>query len=158
MGPAHSVGPFSIAQDPRGRVGPERFWAAAVSGECRAVRPFPALRKTLLMTESLVGGASAAPLSMHATAVVASAIVSAARRLLTDLEQGRRIDAAVLRNAMQAAFGASDASGAWNWKTAYDACEAATVLFLRRHGAAMRAKAASPAAMLSMLMRITGLL
>jgi len=110
------------------------------------------------MTESLVGGASAAPLSMRATAVVASAIVSAARQLLTDLEQGRRIDAAVLRNAMQAAFGASDATGAWNWKTAYDACEAATVLFLRRHGAAMRAKAASPAAMLSMLMRITALL
>jgi predicted RNA methylase len=110
------------------------------------------------MTESLAGGASAAPLSMRATAVVASAIVSAARRLLTDLEQGRRIDAAVLRNAMQVAFGASDASGAWNWKIAYDACEAATALFLRRHGAGMRAKATSPAAMLSMLMRIASLL
>jgi hypothetical protein len=110
------------------------------------------------MTESLVGGASAAPLSMRATAVVASAIVSAARQLLTDLEQGRRIDAAVLRNAMQAAFGTSDATGDWNWKAAYNACEAATVLFLRRHGAAMRAKAASPAAMLSMLMRIAALL
>jgi len=55
-------------------------------------------------------------------------------------------------------FVASDATGAWNWKTAYDACEAATVLFLRRYGAAMRAKAASPAAMLPMLRRITGLL
>lgn len=110
------------------------------------------------MTESLVGGASAAPLSMRATAVAASAVVRAARQLLTDLEQGRRIDAAVLRHAMQAAFGTSDATGAWNWKTAYDACEAATVLFLRRHGAAMRAKAASPADMLSMLMRIASLL
>src|ERR1700756_5386173 len=110
------------------------------------------------MTESLVGGASAVPLSMRATAVVASAIVSAARQLLTDLEQGRRIDAAVLRNAMQAAFGASDATGAWNWKMAYDACEVATVLFLQRYGAAMRAKAALPAAMLPMLARITNLL
>jgi predicted RNA methylase len=110
------------------------------------------------MTESLVGGASAAPLSMRATAVAASAVVRAARQLLTDLEQGRRIDAVVLRNAMQAAFGTSDATGAWNWKTAYDACEAATVLFLRRHGAAMRAKAASPADMLSMLVRIASLL
>jgi predicted RNA methylase len=110
------------------------------------------------MTESLVGGASAAPLSMRATAVVASAIVRAARQLLTDLERGRRIDAAVLRNAMEAAIGASDASGAWNWKTAYDACEAATVLFLRRYGAAMRAKAGSPAAMLPMLMKIASLL
>ena len=95
---------------------------------------------------------------MRAAAAVASAIVSAARQLLTDLEQGRRIDAAVLRNAMQAAFGTSDATGVWDWKAAYDACEAATVLFLRRHSAAMRAKAASPAAMLSMLMRIASLL
>jgi predicted RNA methylase len=110
------------------------------------------------MTESFSGGAGAAPLSMRATAVVASAVVRAARQLFTDLERGRRIDATVLRNAMEVAFGASDASGAWNWKTAYDACEAATVLFLRRHGAAMRAKAASPAAMLPLLMRIAGLL
>jgi predicted RNA methylase len=109
------------------------------------------------MTESLVGGA-AAPLSMRASAVVASAVVRAARQLFTDLERGRRIDAAVLRNAMEAAFGASDATGAWNWKTAYDACEAATVLFLRRYGAAMRAKAACPAAMLPLLMRIASLL
>ncbi len=110
------------------------------------------------MTESLVGGTAAAPLSIRATAVVASAVVRAARQLLTDLERSRRIDTAVLRNSMEAAFGASDATGAWGWKTAYDACEAATVLFLRRYGAPMRTKAASPAAMLSMLMRITALL
>ena len=110
------------------------------------------------MTESLLGGTAAAPLSIRATAVVASAVVRAARQLLTDLERGRRIDAAGLRDAMEVAFGASDASGAWNWKTAYDACEAATVLFLRRHGPAMRAKATSPAAMLPMLTKITNLL
>jgi hypothetical protein len=110
------------------------------------------------MTESLLGGASAAPVLMRATAVVASAVVRAARRLFTDLERGRRIDATALRNAMEAAFGASDAIGAWNWKTAYEACEAATFMFLRRHGAAMRVKAASPAAMLPLLMRIAGLL
>ena len=56
------------------------------------------------------------------------------------------------------AFGASDAEGAWDWKTAYDACEAATVLFLRKFGPAMRARAASPAAMLPMLAKIAGLL
>jgi hypothetical protein len=82
------------------------------------------------MTESLLGGTAAAPLSIRATAVVASAVVRAARQLLTDLERGRRIDAAGLRDAMEAAFGASDTSGAWNWKTAYDAWEAAGVLFL----------------------------
>jgi predicted RNA methylase len=109
------------------------------------------------MTESLFGGA-AMPLAIRPTAVVASAVVKAARQLLSALERGDRIDAAVLRCAMEAAFGASDASGAWNWKTAYEACEAAIVLFLRRYGAAMRAKAAKPAAMLPMLMRIASLL
>src|ERR1700746_1311888 len=109
------------------------------------------------MTESLIGG-TAVPLPIRATAVVASAVIKAARQLLTDLERGRRVDAAVLRNAMEAAFAASDATGAWDWKAAYDACEAATVLFLRRYGAAMRAKAASPAAMLPLLMRIASLL
>lgn len=121
------------------------------------VRPIPVLPRNPAMTESLVGGA-AMPLAFRPTAVVASAVVKAARQLLSALERGDRIDAAVLRHAMEAAFGASDTSGAWNWKTAYDACEAATVLFLRRYRAAMRAKAASPAAMLPMLMRIASLL
>jgi predicted RNA methylase len=106
------------------------------------------------MTESLAGGAAAAPLSMRAAASVTSAVIRAARQLLTDLERGRRVDAAVLRSAMEAAFGASDASGAWNWKTAYDACEAATVLFLRKFGPAIRVKAGSTAAMLPMFARI----
>jgi len=64
------------------------------------------------MTESLVGGASAAPLSIRAAATLTSAVVKASRQLLTDLERGRRIDATVLRGAMEAAFGASDATGA----------------------------------------------
>ena len=49
----------------------------------------------------------------------------------------QRIDAAVLRAAMEQAFAASDSSGAWNWKDAYEACEAATVLFLRKYGSAL---------------------
>jgi predicted RNA methylase len=110
------------------------------------------------MTESLVGGTAAAPLSMRAAAALTSAVVRAARQLLTDLERGRRIDAAVLRGAMEAAFGASDAAGAWDWKIAYDACEVATVLFLRKFGSTIRAKAGSPTAMLAMLAKIAGLL
>lgn len=109
------------------------------------------------MTESLADGA-ATPLSMRAAANITSAAVRAAQQLLADLERGRRIDAAVLRDAMEAAFGASDAAGAWNWKTAYDVCEAATVLFLRKFGPAMRAKAGSMAAMLPMIVRVAGLL
>jgi predicted RNA methylase len=88
----------------------------------------------------------------------AAAIAEAARLLLPDLEGGRRIDAAMLRAAMERSFGGSDAEGAWDWKTAYDSCEAATVLFLRKFGPAMRARGASPTAMLPMLTKIGGLL
>ena len=59
-----------------------------------------------------------------------------------------RLKIRALRAAMEAAFGGSDAEGAWNWKLAYDACEAATVLFLRKFGPAMRARAGTPAALL----------
>jgi predicted RNA methylase len=64
----------------------------------------------------------------------------------------------MLRAAMESAFGGSDAEGDWDWKMAYDACEAATVLFLRKFGPAMQARAGSPAAMLAMLTKIAGLL
>jgi predicted RNA methylase len=110
------------------------------------------------MTESLAGGTAAAPPSIRAAATLTAAVVGAARQLLTDLERGRRIDAAVLRGAMEAAFGASDATGAWNWKLAYGACEVATVLFLRKFGPAIRARTDSPTAMLAMLAKIANLL
>lgn len=88
----------------------------------------------------------------------ASAILAAAHQLLTLLERGQRIDNANLRIAMQTAFEASDTSGAWDWKTAYEACEGATVLFLRKYGRALFRKAGTPATRLSALSKITGLL
>jgi predicted RNA methylase len=87
-----------------------------------------------------------------------AAVAEAARFLLSDLERGHRVDAVALRAGMERAFGGSDAQGAWDWKTAYDACEATTVLFLRKFGAAMRARAPSPAAMLPMLAKVACLL
>ena len=83
-----------------------------------------------------------------------SALVAAARLLLPDLERGRAIDAKTLRAAMMAGFGGSDTDGVWDWKTAYEACEAAQVLFLRKFGPAMRARANAPAAMLAMLAKV----
>ena len=88
----------------------------------------------------------------------ASAIIVAAHQLLTLLERGQRIDNANLRIAMETAFEASDTSGAWDWKTAYEASEGATVLFLRKYGRALFRKAGIPAARLSALSKITGLL
>lgn len=91
-------------------------------------------------------------------AAPASAILAAADHLFGHLERGERVDAPILRAAMEAAFDASDSSGIWNWKTAYDACEAATVLFLRKYGKPLFRKAVSPTARLAALTKITGLL
>jgi predicted RNA methylase len=104
---------------------------------------------------SVAAAEAAAPL--RAPEEIASCIVRAAQLLLPDLEQGRTMDAHALRAAMQAAFGASDAEGAWSWKDAYEACEAAQVLFLRKYGGSMRGRAASPGALLAMLEKVAGL-
>ena len=96
--------------------------------------------------------------------LTADHVFEAATILLTHLEHGQRIDAAVLRSAMEQSFGASDATGTWDWKLAYEATEAATVLFLRRHGPALIRKVGSAKeidtaqAMLPLLERITALL
>jgi hypothetical protein len=102
--------------------------------------------------------APAAPLPLASDTRPASTILAAVEQLLPHLEQGRPIDAATLRGAMESAFGASDATGAWDWKTAYDACEAATVLFLRKYGKALFRKAGSPAQRLSAVSKIAALL
>jgi predicted RNA methylase len=107
---------------------------------------------------SPIAAGQAAPLSPALRPDTAVAMFGAAQQLLPHLERGQRIDAAMLRAAMEAAFGASDASGAWDWKTAYDACEAATVLFLRKYGNALFRKADSPASRLSGLTKIACLL
>ena len=90
-----------------------------------------------------------------------AALLTAARTLLPVLEAGRTLDACSLRQAMTAAFGASDADGAWVWKDAYEAAEAALVLFIRRYGRAMRREAGpgpdGPAAMLGMLETLVAL-
>ncbi|MGE0565940.1 MAG: strawberry notch-like NTP hydrolase domain-containing protein [Pseudolabrys sp.] len=95
--------------------------------------------------------------SVHADAS-APCLAAAARLLLPHLEQGRRVDAAILRTAMETAFGATDSTGAWDWKAAYDACEAATVLFLRKYGKALARKAGSPAGALPQFAKIASLL
>ncbi len=59
------------------------------------------------------------------------------------LERGLPLDAHLLREAMTTAFQASDQDGAWVWKDAYAASEAAT-LFLRKYGPGILKKAAVP--------------
>ena len=91
------------------------------------------------------------------TSEIASALFAAASLMLPQLESGRLIDAHALRVAMEQVFGGSDAEGAWNWKQAYDACEAAQVLFLRKFAGAIRARATTLPAQLAMLGKLAAL-
>src|ERR1700731_3751209 len=84
-----------------------------------------------------------------------SGLLHAATLLAQLLGQGRALDSRALRSAMEAAFGGTDAEGAWVWKDAYEALEAAQVMFLRKFGGAMRPRAVSPAAMIEMLTRLS---
>ena len=112
-----------------------------------------------MTTTSAVAAATAASRARATEAPDhAAALFQAAQLLLPDLERGRRIDAARLRAAMEQAFGGSDSQGAWDWKSAYEACEAAAVLFLRKFGGAMAARAGSCDALLPMLAKVAGLL
>ncbi|WEX09176.1 strawberry notch-like NTP hydrolase domain-containing protein [Chelativorans sp. AA-79] len=110
------------------------------------------------MISASAAASATAPLSRDQDAETAACIFAAAGLLLPHLERGQRVDAATLRGAMEAGFGVSDATGAWTWKTAYDACEAATVLFLRKYGNVLFRKAGSPATILPQLDKIAGLL
>ncbi|WP_375458569.1 strawberry notch-like NTP hydrolase domain-containing protein [uncultured Enterovirga sp.] len=88
----------------------------------------------------------------------ADRIMAAANAILPLLTRGEPVDASVLRPMMEAAFGGSDAEGCWAWKDAYEACEAAQVLFLRRFGPAMSRRAGTAGAFGAMLARVAGLL
>src|SRR3546814_15066659 len=57
---------------------------------------------------------------------------------------------------MTGAFGASDAEGGWDWKAAYDACEVAQILLLRRYGATPAVRKLTPIAQLAMWQRLAG--
>lgn len=107
---------------------------------------------------SMTSASAAASLPLGPDTDTAANVFAAAGLLLPHLERGQRIDAAMLRGAMETAFGASDAAGAWDWKTAYEACEAATVLFLRKYGKTLLRKSGSASHSLPMLEKIAGLL
>lgn len=88
----------------------------------------------------------------------AAAIITAGRALLPFLELGQPIVATDLRTILSDSFGGSDAEGFWFWKDAYEAAEVAQVLFLRKFGAAIAARAKAPQATLSMLTKVAGLI
>ncbi|WP_370302517.1 strawberry notch-like NTP hydrolase domain-containing protein, partial [Pseudooceanicola sp.] len=84
-------------------------------------------------------------------------LMQVAKALVPLFEAGRSIDAAALRTAMEQAFGASDTSGSWIWKDAYEAAEVAQILMLSRYGALMQRQVSAPRAFLTMIERLAGL-
>ncbi len=101
-----------------------------------AIRPRPLphsslSRKDLTMTPPAPQAAALARLPASKN-TKATKLLAAAAHLLASLERGLPLDAHLLREAMTTAFEAGDQDGAWVWKDAYEASEAAAVLFLRK--------------------------
>ncbi len=113
-----------------------------------------------IVTTTSTVAQTVAPLAAPAPDAIdtAQAIHQAAVSLLPFLEQGKPITTAALRTAMTDSLGGTDAQGFWIWKDAYEALEAAQVLFLRRFGPAILSQSASPEAALAMMTRIAELL
>ncbi|TIU30572.1 MAG: methylase/helicase, partial [Mesorhizobium sp.] len=112
----------------------------------------------IVTTTSTVARTIASPAAPPTRTIdTAQAIHQAAAQLLPFLEQGIPITTAELRTTMTDSFGGTDAQGFWVWKDAYEALEAAQVLFLRRFGAAILSRSASPQAALAMIKRIADL-
>ncbi len=99
-----------------------------------------------------------APTAVPSPSLTASRILAVAEALQPDLAQGFQIDALRLRLEMERASGGSDAYGTWDWKLAYEAGEVALVLFLRKFGRVLLARAGSPDALLPILAKVTNLL
>lgn len=75
--------------------------------------------------------------------------MEAARLIAYRIANAQRITRAKLREAMTAAYGGSDAEGAWSWKDAYDAAEVAETRHLLKVGKTLIA--ADPATALERL-------
>jgi predicted RNA methylase len=134
------------------------------SATAALAQPIPCFDRKIAPEQPLGDSADGAATSTidvggeHEPDRIANRLLAAASALLTHLESGRRLDASMLRAAMEQAFGGGDAAGHWHWPRAHEAVEAAIVLFLRRHGPAMRRKACDDAAMLQLLGRLAALL
>lgn len=92
-----------------------------------------------------------------AGADAAANVLSAARALATHLARSRPLDRRLVAQVMTTAFGASDAEGAWVWRDAYDAIEAATVLQIRRLAPQVARLEDAPAEIAALLASVSAL-
>jgi hypothetical protein len=87
----------------------------------------------------------------------AANILAAARALAPHLNRSRTLDRRLISGVMTTSFGGSDAEGAWLWKDAYDAVEAALVLQIRRLASQIGRLEDAPAEIAALLQAITDL-
>ena len=104
-----------------------------------------------IITTSSVATAATIPLAARSAdqPYRATAILRAATLLRSPLESGRQISTSAFGAAMSSCFGGTDAEGFWIWKDAYEALEAAQVLFICKFGPAILSRWASPQAALA---------
>jgi len=81
----------------------------------------------------LFSGRDHAPIRPQSPADRADRILEVADDLLAPLTHSH-VDTGQLREFLERAFGGSDAAGAWTWKDAWDALEAAQVLYIKQIG------------------------
>lgn len=84
-------------------------------------------------------------------------LLAAARALQPHLNRSRALDRRLVSNTLTVAFGGSDAEGAWSWRDAYDAVEAALVLQIRRLAVQVSRLEDGPAEIVRLLETLTGL-
>jgi hypothetical protein len=84
-------------------------------------------------------------------------LLAAARALQPHLNRSRPLDRRLVSNTLTVAFGGSDAEGAWNWRDAYEAVEAALVLQIRRLAAQVSRLEDGPAEIVRLLETLTAL-
>lgn len=87
----------------------------------------------------------------------AANILAAARALTPSLSRSRPLDRRLVSEVMTLSFGATDAQGAWSWKDAYDAVEAALVLQIRRLGPQIARLEDGPAEICALLASLSAL-
>ncbi len=91
------------------------------------------------------------------TSDAAANVLAAARALAPHLNRSRTLDRRLISGVLTMAFGASDAEGAWSWRDAYDACEAALVIQVRRMAAQVGRLEDAPAQIAALLAALSGL-
>jgi len=87
----------------------------------------------------------------------AANLLAAARALTPHLNRSRNLDRKLVAGVMTTTFGGSDAAGAWLWRDAYDAIEAALVLQLRRLSPQIGRLEDAPADIVALLANLSAL-